>query len=322
MDVTIGNLGVQRVTPWDVLRDPMRYQMLPQRTIPPNPTTAITKYDNTIVEMDDVRSWEVWENFPTATEIESFVRSSPTLNRLFCEIAIEDFERTSNGPYDFEFPAGRDFFKQLSGLLRHACLGSPGYQSGTGLITESKWVTIGSGKWPANEHRPHPKVPDLTAFWTYGDCFTLKDTKSNPHLDQAVPCLIVGDMMLSSKFQHEMLRPGTGGTFPKGAQYLVNKIHDYMDIHNDRYGYIITETELTMFRRRECMKWGQLDYSPAIPISAERGKLNAMMVLWYFHIKYAVMEEDGGWRLKSYYDICPPHLLGSSVKYQGQLDRK
>ena len=39
---------------------------------------------------------------------------------------------------------------------------------------------------------------------------------------------------------------------------------------------------------------GHLDYLDPIPVDAIPGHLYAMIVLWYFHVKYAVMNLDGG----------------------------
>ena len=83
-----------------------------------------------------------------------------------------------------------------------------------------------------------------------------------------------------------------------------------MDMHHNRYGYVITETELVMFRRRE-KRWGLLDFSPSIPLHTADGGLNAIMVLWYFHVKYAVMtSRTEGYRLESLYHNCPKNLGG------------
>ena len=70
------------------------------------------------------------------------------------------------------------------------------------------------------------------------------------------------------------------------AQKVLNQIHDYMDMHHDRFGYVITETEVIMFKRREENElWGQLNLSPAIPLHGPVGELNGLMILWYFHVK-------------------------------------
>jgi len=118
---------------------------------------------------------------------------------------------------------------------------------------------------------------------------------------------------MASKFQHKLLLPteknGEIRYNPEGWK-VASQIHDYMDMHNNKYGYIITHNELTVFRRRASptQEWGQVDFSSPIPLKAERGQLNAMMVLWYFHVKYAVMNEDGGWYLPSYYHNYPTTL--------------
>jgi len=35
------------------------------------------------------------------------------------------------------------------------------------------------------------------------------------------------------------------------------------------------------------------------------------MVLWYFHVKYAALNHDPGWKLPSFYENCPDFLGGS-----------
>lgn len=95
-------------------------------------------------------------------------------------------------------------------------------------------------------------------------------------------------------------------------QFVMNQIHDYMDMHHCRFGYILTETELIMFRRREENgEWGLMDYSQPIPRNAPaENQLNSMMVLWYFHVKYGCMNKEPGHELKSTYPTCPAQLGG------------
>ena len=89
---------------------------------------------------------------------------------------------------------------------------------------------------------------------------------------------------------------------PQGLAEVVkvlNQLHDYMDMHHNRYGYVITETEAIMFRRRGAYGdegvWSRLEYSDGIPISAGEGELNAMMILWYFHVNVQFeMRTTGG----------------------------
>ena len=96
---------------------------------------------------------------------------------------------------------------------------------------------------------------------------------------------------------------------------VLNQIHDYMDMHHNRFGYVLSETELIMFRRREngwnaTPVWGQLDFSPNIPVQGKVEERNGVMVLWYFYMKYATLNQDEGLNLPSFYEHCPSHLGG------------
>src|ERR1700738_1217637 len=81
----------------------------------------------------------------------------------------------------------------------------------------------------------------------------------------------------------------------------------------DRFGYSISEVEVIMFRRRdEQQRWGRVDYSKSIKLSAPAGELNGLMVLWSFHVKYAVLNQEEGWELPSFFHnmdtpVAAPH---------------
>jgi hypothetical protein len=309
---------------WEILQNPIIYQPAIETR-----WKSTSKYDNTVVEMEDLC---LWDNFPGVSEIEDFIKSIPELSHLFMEIALENalaknwreklYGKENYMPSNAENSLAinyRDFFKELEALIRLACQGVPG--SVKGLIDGKKWITTAGGKCAMKrreEGNAQSKDPDLTSFWTDGDYSHLNATIANPQPGREVTCLLVGDYKMTTKFYHDMLFPNADGEFEKDAQNVVNQIHDYMDMHHNRYGYIITQEELIMFRRREDPDntWGQMDFSPSIPVTAERGELNAMMVLWYFQVKYAVLGNDEGWKLESYYNSCPDNLLGSSVKKQ------
>ena len=162
---------------------------------------------------------------------------------------------------------------------------------------------------------PGQKVPDLVSYWTDGDDSHSAAKKGKPHPALKEDCLIVGDFKCSTKFKHSMLIKKPGLELLKEAKKVVFQIHDYMDMHHNRFGYVIGNNELIMFRRRDsrAKAWGQLDFSDPIPLNTEIGQLNGMMVLFYFHVKYVVLEEDGGWKLPSTYHNCPSKYLGKSV---------
>ena len=323
-------LAIRDKTAWEILCDGQSLQQSIK-----GKSRKTSKYDNTSIDMKDLRHWE---NFPTRTEIKNFIKENKTLCQLFFSYLIPDGEgklwyhdvvnESGNMPANEEISLAqnlRPFFAQLSALLKLACCGfgdSNWYGSELsqrswieGVVAGGKnWVTIGGGKC-AMERRvggnPEHKIPDLTAFWTNGDFSHLNAKRNTPGFPaSSTACLIVGDFKMAEKFQRKMLIPKIVTGSPNwlaDAQNVVYQIHDYMDMHNARYGYIITHDELIMFRRRESLQeiWGQLDFSEAVPLRAERGKINAMMVLWYFHVKYAVMDLDGGWCLPSYYHNCP-----------------
>jgi hypothetical protein len=287
-----------------------------------------SSYDNTKIEM---RHLKEWANFPTFESVEKFIKDNPKLHKIFRDVYLENagskvwFESKWDDPSAGYVPANEEnslvrnshhFFAQLSALIRLACQGHSNKKNEVRLSTSSRWVTIGGGKCAMKRRakwNPDRKVPDSVAFWTDGDHSQLNVRKGKVPARE-IDCLIVGDFKMATKFRRSMLLP-IDEEFDVQGNYVANQIHDYMDMHHNRYGYIITHTELIMFRRREdpLETWGQMDFSESIPVSTGRGKLNAMMVLWYFHVKYAVLEEDGGWRLESYSHNYK-HVLRPSVR--------
>jgi hypothetical protein len=315
--------------------DATGWQVL-QKCIPiQEPIAGRTKqnsdYRNTFIRLGDMRPWT---EFPTFDTIEAFTKSMPQLKRIMHEVLIENgargkwFEEIFNDPGYFpsneESSLSRNFqpfFAELSALIRLACRGFPSAATVDygGIAQDSKWVAIGGGKCAMkrrNSGNPRDKVPDLVSYSTNGDYLHLVSKPGQTGFPaRETQCLIVGDFKMATKFKHSMLLSSMGKE-DKEAQKVVNQIHDYMDMSNNRYGYIITQNELIMFRRRDVPagsgRWGQVDFSQSIPVSTKKGKINAMIVLWYFHVKYAVMDLDGGWELESCYLNCPEELRGTS----------
>jgi hypothetical protein len=277
-----------------------------------------TNYRNTVVRLQDLRCWD---SFPTFEDIERFSKCTAILKRNFHDILLpviaDDqswfdrfFKTPSNALALTEanvIETIQPFFAQLNHLIRLA------------THEEDKktcWVMIGSSKCAMKRReggRPERKDPDRAAFWTDGvHAICAPDMKDAMVAATDIPCLLVGDNKMAGKFSQKMLLRVSENLYKTETQKVVNQIHDYMDMHHNRFGYIITETEVVMFRRRdENQKWGQLDFSPAIPLKAKEGNLNALMVLWYFHVKYAVLKQDETYELHSFYDNCPIALGGS-----------
>lgn len=279
--------------------------------------TQNTNYRNTEV---DLKNLKPWDDFPTHKEIHNFSKSTPLLEKNFHKIELPVvggdqcwyqrwFDGSTIAPVLAEINVVEimsPFFLQLNALIRLAT-----YERGK----ESSWVVIGGGKLAMKRRiggTPNKKDPDRVAFWTDGrHARTNSIEQGKPRTATEIPCLLVGDFKMAGKFNHNMLVKVCVRETRAEPRKVMNQIHDYMDMHNNRFGYIITETELVVFRRRAKREmWGHVDFSPSIPIQAPEGKLNALMVLWYFHVKYAVLNQDEGYILPSYYHNCP-------IKYGG-----
>jgi hypothetical protein len=280
-----------------------------------------TDYRNTKIDLNDLR---LWDNFPTVDDIRMFSESTPLLWKNFHKSQLpvvagdqQWYDRWFGGE---KAPPARSetrvvevqgpFFDQLNALIRLA--------SDNG--GNSSCVMIGEGRLAMKRRyggTPRRKCPDRVACWTYGKYprVNSQERDETPHVATEVPCLLVGDYKRAGKFDQQILVDACKlGEAKAEPQKVVNQIHDYMDMHNNRFGYIVTEIALVTFRRREegetKQRWGQLDFSPSVPIHTPEGQLNALMVLWYFHVKYAVMNEDEGWELPSFYHNCPLELGG------------
>jgi len=279
-----------------------------------------TEYLNTIV---DFYGWRPWNDFPTYDDISEFTKSSAVLRKNFHEYLFStmDLGDTVNDPLlnRFKAPATTSennvyvelgpFFDRLNKLIFLA------NHEEEEDAEETLSVYIGYGN-QAMSRRPNGfcffKDPDKAAFWYNGtDILRSANEKDVAKFPREVPCLIVGDIKMAGK-----LPPGCfervchrGGETIMEVIWACNQIHDYMDMHHCRYGYVLTEAGGYMFRRREGGLWSHVDYSSFIPLqSTPEGELNFMMVLWYFHVKYALFGQDGGCVLNSCYDDCPIHL--------------
>jgi len=315
-------------TGWEILTKPIAEQ-----GVIIGKSNDNSDYRNTLISM---HALQPWKDFPTFKEIHRFTLESPKLRVLFHEIFLtnaitkpwhEDlYGDPGFSPPNEENSVSRNYYPflaNLNGLIRLACVGIETVPEARGLRKDSKWVFVAGGKCASKRRiggNSGPPIPDLTSSWTNGNHDHLNAVpKQEGQPADVVSCRIVGDIKVASKFRYSLILPSVDRygetTFSKEGAKVMNQIHDYMDMHHNRYGYIITQKELIMFRRRDTPPgtWGQVDYSPSIPISStKRGDLNAMMVLWYFHVKYVV--KDGGWRLDSCYENCPEELLGESTE--------
>ena len=275
-----------------------------------------TEYIDTSIDLDNLREWD--DTFPTFQEIYEFSKSTDLLIERFHTANIGDPVGHVNFHNRFVDPMqpmvlceedlaaiANKFFDHLNLLLQLATRPKKG----------DNYIHI-HGFRPARLRRTggssSRKKPDKTSFWFDGAHArrSFDEHYEKPLPATHIPCLIVGDYKLNGKFRYRMLAERAQANNDE-LQNVMNQIHDYMDMHHCRFGYILTEIELIMFRRRdENEKWGFMDFSRPIPRNAPENELNAMMVLWYFHVKYAAMNVEPGYRLESAYKNCPPGMGG------------
>jgi len=80
----------------------------------------------------------------------------------------------------------------------------------------------------------------------------------------------------------------------KEAEKVFTQIYQYMNERGSVVGYVMTDQELVCVRRvretRHGVQYGVMDIAPSIPLSTEEGNLNAKLILWYLHHKFAVTQ--------------------------------
>ena len=120
---------------------------------------------------------------------------------------------------------------------------------------------------------------------------------------------IPGDAKLFRKIRRSMFPPD-GPEFDAGnvteIMKVLRQLHDYMDRHEARYGYLVNDEELIFFRRRGT-GWGHMDISPALRhdvdgIDPTCKTLTSKLVLFYFHV--IIANDQSKWKLES----CRPFI--------------
>jgi hypothetical protein len=140
--------------------------------------------------------------------------------------------------------------------------------------------------------------PDRASFFAPGTrdgdsayvyCLEELDTRGSKKIKNIIP----GEIKLYYKFRRNFL-DDLNETKREQAEQVFTQIYQYMNERNCAVGYLLTDQELICVRRttqvRHGLNYGVIDISQSIPISGESHGLNAKLVLWYLHHRYAVRD--------------------------------
>ena len=218
----------------------------------------------------DLQYIKVWEDFLANGEIERMINDEEVREVLNKDLSDDDTDilyawgkpTRLGGCFDekaFEIAWSRE--RALLNSIFYMCA------SEVQNTTNPKVIEIGVGscaKHTSPERNDGTfKHPDLASY------------EIDPEIDQFTgdgPCSvwnrIPGDAKLFRKITHSMLSPDgeywrANSVRNPEARKVLKQIHNYMDMHEARYGYIVTDEELIFFRRRES-GWGHIDVSPPI----------------------------------------------------------
>lgn len=272
----------------------------------------------------DLENIEVWESFMMNGEIESMLKD-PTVAAVFNEEYTQ--EELDMFTWGSSPETGRRNEKQfekgwstitdaLNVILEKIAAAVQG-------VVNPICVKMGDGdsatkKAPGRKWATQNIKADLAGYEAIPDSGQYVGNAADEIYNR-----IPGDAKLFRKIRRSMLPPD-GLEFSlkneNECQKVINQIHNYMDAHEARYGYIVTDHELIFFRRRgEQLPsgWGHLDISRAIRHDLDArndetgGTPTTKAILIYFHMVVAL--DDSQWYLPSAFEM---------IKKRTQSDRR
>lgn len=176
----------------------------------------------------------------------------------------------------------------------------------TAVNGKSVMIAGGKSARAGDEEAKITSEPDRATFFAPTKetvpmfCFSGKlDHRGSKSVRNVMP----GEIKVSYKFRRSFLdamdespkrKNNHTPDYPKReqAEMVFTQIYQYMNERSSATGYLITDQELICVRRtpeERCgLRYGVIDISPSIPLSAPEGQLNAKLALWYLHHKYAM----------------------------------
>lgn len=305
-------------TPWNYLSKPITHLASDN-----NEADTNSIYEGPAVTLSDIKEWE---DFCVDEEIAAMLQDTKLSEVLNSEFTDEQLEEFTWGVPRSGGKISEQTFERLWASVVHAlntiqwvCAASrEGHANPTYLV-------IGDGscatrKAPEAAGFTERKKPDFAGYELVPGSkqYTKEEIKLTPNR-------FPGDAKLFRKIRRAMLPPdGKEYLTRKGAkteaQKVMNQIHDYMDQHEARYGYVVNDQELILLKRRGT-GWGHMDISPAIRHDVEtnldEGIVNSKVVLFYYH--FTVCQDEAKWRLRSCRSDAPPVVPAVKVKPKGRV---
>ncbi|KAF8592603.1 hypothetical protein K439DRAFT_24124 [Ramaria rubella] len=147
-----------------------------------------------------------------------------------------------------------------------------------------------------------------------------EDEVSNKYGDLPAPRL-VGDVKCSWKVASSWR---THPTYPNQVEFeaVSAQINHYMNQARTRYGYIITDTELWIYRKNDNAVASKVEVTPGIPLTLfdqeqtftkEDGRVTPLLALWYLHM---CASNDSNWSVKTNSDDGSNNGLSNNHSYQ------
>jgi hypothetical protein len=258
----------------------------------------------------DLKDVEVWDDFITCKDVEKLWEETSELESSYLtDMTAEDTDRVMlNEPVMGGINDEMGLEKKWATIQAEINLALLRYAQITQNTPSPRVVIMASGQnalWvsPEAERKAKRKRPDYASYEIHWNDEKFSNVKPTDVFNR-----IPGDAKKFPGVCRDKLPPD-GRDYNKNTpnvtiRNVLSQIHGYMDRHEARYGYIITNEELICFRRSG-KNWGKLDISPAFRhnVEADREKniLNSKYVLFYFHAKYATSDHPGkGWRIQAY----------------------
>lgn len=294
-----------------------------------------SSYEAPEAKAKDVR---VWEDFFANGEIRQMVhdpRWMPVLTQPFTKQELRrltwDHPESGGNINELTFELIWHQITSALNLIHLKCA-----QRVTGLSDPPR-IKIGHGtnaekvtSLPYREHKQRKnyipskvqKKPDYAGYqYVPGSNQTSRQGRKT--VDNRIP----GDAKLFRKIRRSMMPPD-GAEFNKRnlreIEKVLTQIHDYMDRHEARYGYIVNDEELIFFRRRGT-GWGHMDISPGIRHDVDGTQVlrtgstsrvqdlecrisSTKLLLFYFHL--VIAPDESKWKLPTCRPLINlrPHL--------------